>query len=159
MHNNMILQLLEQLALDYPEIRSKMDTHWISTDHTMDSEALWLHEICKHGTMDYTYWIKAIEIASQFFYDDGKCKLIDMIKEEGYIAGKFKCKDFQDDMSRRLGKRVLTTYRRKIFGNIYFVEIGILFDECNNILNYPKTNFDFPEFVLEQHEPEVINTS
>lgn len=148
----MILQLLDQLTMDYPDIRSKMDTHWISIDHTMDSKTLWLHEMCKHGSMDYTYWIKAIEMAGQFLYDDGKCKLIDIIKEEGYIAGKFSSKTFQDDMSRRVGKRVLTTYRRKIFKKIYFVEIGILFDDSDNMLNYPKTKFDFKEF-------EVINTS
>ncbi|KAK1379192.1 hypothetical protein POM88_025936 [Heracleum sosnowskyi] len=94
-------ELLEQLAKDYPDIRAKMDTHWISTDHTLDKKDLWLHEICKHGTMDYSYWITAIEVATPFFHDDGRCKLMDVMKEEGYTEGKFSCEKFEDDMSRR----------------------------------------------------------
>lgn len=135
-----------------------MDTHWISTDHTLDKKDLWLHEICKHGTMDYSYWITAIEVATPFFHDDGRCKLMDVMKEEGYTEGKFSCEKFEDDMSRRVGKRVFTTYRRKIEKKIYLFEIGILFDDSFNMVDYPKTDFDFEEFVIEKHEPEVRNT-
>ncbi|KAL6544804.1 hypothetical protein OROMI_023666 [Orobanche minor] len=83
-----------------------MDTHWTSTDHTSYKTKIWLHEICKHGTMHYAYWITAIEVATPVFYDDGRCKLMDVMKEEGYTEGKFSRKKFDDDMSRMVGKRV-----------------------------------------------------
>ncbi|KAL6542842.1 hypothetical protein OROHE_010362 [Orobanche hederae] len=79
---------------------------------------------------------------------------MDVMKEEGYTEGKFSRKKFEDDMSKRVGKRVFTAYRRKIEKKVYLFEIGILFDDSFNMLDYPEIEFDFKEFVMEQHEPK-----
>lgn len=53
---------------------------------------------------------------------------------------------FQNDLSRRVGKKIITRYKKKIANKIYLCEIGILFDDSHNMLDYPKKDFEKFEF-------------
>lgn len=64
--------------------------------------------------MDSWYWIKVVQAATPFFDEDGKCRFVAWMKDDGYTEGKFSCIDFEEDISMRLGKSVLAKYRRML---------------------------------------------
>ncbi|KAK1354710.1 hypothetical protein POM88_047966 [Heracleum sosnowskyi] len=151
-----------------------MGKYWISsTFHTLKPEDLWAREMCERGPMDYFYWIRAIQVATPLFYDDGKCLLMDYMEWKNYVEGRFRCIDFEDDMSSLLGKRgkdlPITKQHEPEATKSDFEELGMVQQkpEVENLMEKhepEETDYASKEFVtkleaknllvVEKHEPE-----
>ncbi|KAL8102372.1 hypothetical protein AgCh_027024 [Apium graveolens] len=148
-------ELLKAFKKDHPNAYSKMIKFWRTTNHTSNLDTLYVRENIKHGDVSYSYWLKAMEMADEFFDDEGKSVFSKMMEEEEFIEGTFSREDFENKISKRFGKKVLTTFVKKAEGKHYPNEFHVFYDKSYTKIDYPPHKADVEKrFTLDGPQPQ-----
>lgn len=113
-------------VLQIPGMSAKWEKIWKPANHTNQLEAFIAHEMAKHGFLSLWYFVAVLEAASLYFDEHGNFILLKEMVEMGYVNGRFNCKQFQSDVSKRLGCQIRITYEKKK-NRLYPRELGVLF--------------------------------